>query len=313
MRSVRVHEFGGPEVLRLEEVPDLHAGDGQVLVKLQAAGVNPVDTYVRSGASGPREFPYTPGSDGAGTVVGGSRQGQRVYLTGSLSGTYADYALCSEAQVHPLPDNISAAQGAALYVPYYTAYRALFQRGQARPGEWVLIHGASGAVGLAALQWGRAHGLRMIGTGGTPEGRRLVGEHGAEHVLDHREPGYLDEVTALTGGAGPSLILEMLANVNLQSDLNVVAKYGRIVVIGNRGTLDFNPRGAMLKEADVRGMLLFNTPEPEMQTIHHAVGAGLRCGILRPVVSREFPLAEAAQAHEAVLQPGTLGKIVLVP
>lgn len=318
MRCILVHEFGGPEVLQLGERPDLEPGPGELVVQLEAIGVNPVDTYVRSGASGPRSFPYTPGSDGAGMVIrvgeGVPRQvGERVYLTGSLSGTYAEQALCSEDQIQPLPPTISARQGAALFVPYYTAYRALFQRGRARPGESVFIHGASGAVGLAACQFAKAAGLRVIGTGGTEDGRRLALENGAEHVLDHHAEGYLEEAREWTGG-GPALILEMLANVNLQADLDLVARYGRIVVIGNRGSLDgFNARAAMIKDADVRGMLLFNAPPEDMAEIHAAVGAGLGSGTLRPIVSHEFPLEQAAEAHRTVLQSGTLGKIVLLP
>ena len=164
---------------------------------------------------------------------------------------------------------------------------------------------------MAATQWGRAHGLRIIGTAGSEAGLKAVLEAGAEHAMAH------DEVAAklpgLTGGRGPALILEMLANANLQKDLDMVAKFGRIVVIGNRGTLDFNPRGTMLKEADIRGMSLFNTPPEDLRSIQTAIGAGLRAGSLKPVIAQKFALAEASKAHEAILKPGSLGKIVLIP
>lgn len=320
MKAIRVSEFGGPEVLRPEEVPEPRAGRGQVVVRVRAAGVNPVDTYVRAGVYARLpELPYTPGSDAAGLVeevgegVRTVKAGDRVYVAGSLTGTYAELALCDESQVHPLAERVTFAQGAGVYVPYATAYRALFQRGRAQAGESVLVHGASGGVGVAAVQLARAAGLKVYGTGGTDEGRRLATDEGAHHVLDHRAPGYLEQLMQLTDGRGVDIILEMLANVNLDKDLNVLARNGRVVVIGNRGTVEINPRAAMSRDADIRGMSLLVAPPEELTGIHDALVAGLENGTLRPVIGRELPLADAAHAHEAVLAPGAYGKIVLVP
>jgi NADPH2:quinone reductase len=320
MKAIRVHEFGPPEVMKWESVPDPSPGPGQVLVKVEAAGVNPVETYIRSGAYANRpQLPYTPGGDGAGTVVavgdGISRvaAGDRVYLAGSISGTYAERALAEEGQVHPLPENVDFAQGAAVNVPYATAYRALLQRAGALPGETVFVHGASGGVGIAAVQIAVAQGMRVIGTAGTEEGRRLVREQGAEEALDHRAPDYLERLMALTDGRGADVILEMLANVNLGKDLGALARYGRVVVIGSRGTVEINPRDAMARDAAILGMLLFNASPSESASIHAALVAGLRNGTLRPVVGRSFPMADAPKAHEAVMSPGAHGKIVLVP
>jgi NADPH2:quinone reductase len=215
--------------------------------------------------------------------------------------------------VYRLPERASFAQGAALGVPYATAYRALFRRARLEPGETVLVHGASGGVGTAAVQLARAAGATVIGTAGSPDGLRLVADQGAHHVLDHTKPGYLTEVATLTGGRGPDVILEMLANVNLANDLGVLARYGRVVVIGSRGALEFDPRATMRIDATILGMSLFNAPPGEMQRIHAALGAGLENGSLRPIVGREFPLAEAPRAHEAVMEPQANGKIVLVP
>jgi NADPH2:quinone reductase len=319
MKSIRVHEVGGPEVLKLEEVPDPQPGPGQVVVALRAVGVNPVDTYVRSGRYGQKVFPYTPGADGAGVVesVGvGVKQfkpGERVYTAGSLSGTYAQKTLTGESQVHPLPDQATFAQGAALGVPYATAWRALHHRARARPGETVLIHGASGGVGTAAVQIARAAGLLVIGTGGTDRGRQLVAQNGAQHVLDHTAPTYLDDLMKLTGSRGVDVVIEMLANVNLDKDLNVLGKHGRIVVVGSRGRVEIDPRGTMKNDADIRGMTLFNASEQDLREIHAALVAGLENGTLRPVIGKELPLAEAPRAHEAVMEAGAYGKIVLVP
>jgi NADPH2:quinone reductase len=323
MKAICVRKFGGPEVLQLDDVPDPKPGRGQVLVRVRAAGVNPVDTYVRSGnyAMLPT-LPYVPGNDCAGVIetvgegVTRFKKGDRVYVVRTvtpMSGAYAELAVCDASMVHPLPANVSFSQGAAVSVPYGTAYRGLHHKAHARPGESLLVHGASGGVGIAAVQLGVAHGMTVIGTAGTERGRKLVGEHGAHHVLDHTAAEYLQKVPELTEKRGADVILEMLANVNLQKDVDVVARFGRIVVIGNRGTIEINPRGAMGKDAAIIGLALWNAGPEEMASIHAALGAGLVNGTLRPVVGQELPLKEAARAHEAVLKPGAYGKIVLIP
>ena len=320
MKAIRVSQYGGPSVLVVEEVAAPAPGPGQVLVRNHAVGLNPVDTYLRSNTDnrGPK-LPYTPGSDAAGVVqavgagVTGWKTGDRVYFGGSITGAYAQMSLCEHTQIHSLPARVSFAQGAAVNVPYATAYHALFDRGHGHAGETVLVHGASGGVGVGAVQLARARGLTVIGTAGTERGRKLVLSEGAHHVLDHTAPGYLDELTRLTGGRGPDIILEMLANANLQKDLGVVAMRGRIVVIGNRGAVEINARLAMNKDAAILGMALFHASPAQLAGIHAALVEGLDNGTLRPVVGEEIPLAEAARAHEAVMAPGHYGKVVLVP
>ena len=318
MKAIHVHEFGGPEVLRLEELPTPQPGPGQVLLRMHAAGVNPVETYIRAGkyARLP-ELPYTPGNDGAGVVeqvgadVSEFKASDRVYTAGSLSGTYAEFALCKKEQVHPLPANVSFARGAAIGTPYATAYRGLIQRADAKPGETVLVHGASGGVGTAAVQLARSRGLRVLGTAGSDKGLKLVREQGAHEVFDHRAPEHFEQITKATGGHGVDVIVEMLANVNLAKDLTLLAKGGRVVIIGSRGPVEIDPRNTMQRDADIRGMILPNTPPAEVASIHAALVAGLENGTLRPVIGKEFPLAEAAGAHRAVTEPGAIGKIVL--
>jgi NADPH2:quinone reductase len=319
VKAIRVHEFGVPEVLRLEEVPTPQPGPGEVLVRMHAIGVNPVETYIRAGTYARLpELPYTPGNDGAGVVeqVGPSvneyKPGDRVYTGGSLTGnTYAEFALCKTAHVHPLPANVSFAQGAAMGTPYATAYRGLFQRAEAKPGETVLVHGASGGVGTAAVQLAYARGLRVFGTAGSDEGRKLAREQGAHEVFDHHAPNHFEQIMKATGGRGVDLIVELLANVNLGKDLTILAKGGRVAIIGSRGRVEIDPRDTMQRDVDLRGMVLPNTAPAEMASIHAALVAGLKNGTLRPVIGKEFLLAEAAQAHRAVMEPGALGKIVL--
>jgi NADPH2:quinone reductase len=228
-------------------------------------------------------------------------------------GGYGEFALCEEWQASPLPERVSFAQGAALGVPYATAWRALFIRAHARAGETVLVHGASGGVGTAAVQIARAHGLLVIGTAGTPDGVALVRAQGAHHALNHHDPDYLQQVRPLSRGRGADVVLEMLANVNLDRDLEVLARKGRVVVIGNRGRVEIDPRKTMGVDGAILGMTLFNADRDELHEIHAGLVAGLENGTLTPVVSKEMPLADAVKSHVAVLEPGAMGKIVLVP
>lgn len=310
MKAIVVHQFGGPEVLQLEEVPDPQPGPGQVLVRLRAAGVNPVETYIRSGGYARLPtLPYIPGSDGAGEVVadaGDFHAGDRVYVAGAP--TYAELVAAPVAAVWPLPERSDFAQGAAIGVPYGTAYYAVHQSAQTRPGDWVLVHGASGAVGTAAVQIAAAHGARVVGTAGTPAGTDLVLEQGAETVVGHAD---LQQAVAATGGHGFDVIVEMLANVNLGKDLPALAPGGRVIVVGSRGTVEINPRDLMSRGASVRGFIRGAGGPAEDRRVHLALGAGLRNGTLTPIVVRRFPLADAAAAQATVLGAGALGKIVL--
>lgn len=320
MHAIRVEQFGAPQVLQLRDVPELVPGAGEVVVQIHAAGVNPVETYMRSGnyAALP-DLPWTPGQDGAGMVaaVGDEvthfRPGDRVYLAGSISGTYAEQALAEARQTHHLPEGVSFEQGAALGTPYATAYRALFQRARVRPGQSVLVHGATGGVGLATIQFARAAGLQVIATGGSDSGRQLARAHGAHHVLDHHADAHWQQVLDLTDGRGVDVIVEMLANVNLGRDLAVLARGGRIAIVGSRGPVEINPRDAMAREADILGVMLWRMTPDEYRETHAALQAGLARGVLRPVVGAKLPLHQAAAAHERVLQAGSNGKIVLTP
>lgn len=318
MKAIIVREFGAPDVLKLEETADLEPNENQILVKIEAAGVNPVDAYVRSGVyTKVPNLPYTPGKDAAGIVektganVTKFKAGDRVLTADSLTGTYAEFCLCEEKHLIKLPENVSYEQGAGVFIPYATAYRALIQKAKAKAGETVLIHGASGGVGTAAIQWAVNTNLKIIGTVGSEEGRKLAFESGADEVFDHSKDGYLDEIKNTTDGKGVDIILEMLANVNLTKDFDVLAMFGRISVIGNRGSLDFNPRLTMTKDATIYGLSLFNAPANEMQEIHEAIFNGLADGFLKPHVGKTYSLAQAAEAHREVIEGKALGKIIL--
>lgn len=318
MKAIIVSEFGLPEVMKLEEISTPKPDANQVLVEVKAIGINPVDTYVRSGIYPTLpNLPYTPGKDAAGIVeaigenVTKVKVGDRVYTADSMSGTYAEFCLCKENQVGNLPENISFEQGAGIFVPFATSYRALFQKAKAQKSETVLIHGASGGVGIAAVQWAKNQGLTVIGTASSEAGAELIKKQGADFVFDHSTENYLQDILEATDKKGVDIILEMLANVNLVKDFNVLAKYGRIVIIGNRGSLEFNPRLTMGKDAIIFGMALFNFSTSEEKEIHEAIYQGLTEGFLNPIVGKTFLLTQAAEAHHEVIESKAFGKIVL--
>lgn len=310
MKAILVRAFGGPEVLKLEDVPVPTPGPGQVLVAVKAAGVNPVDRYLHSGTyTRNPALPYTPGSDAAGVVEAAGagapfKAGERVYL--NAAGVYAEKAVVPAGRVWRLPDALSFEQGAAIGVPYATAHRALFHCGEAKRGEKVLVHGASGGVGVAAVQLAKAAGLTVVGTAGGPEGVRFLESLGVDVALDHRADRYLD-------GVEVDLVVEMLANQNLAEDMRVLKLRGRVVIVGSRGPVAIDPRATMTKDLTVRGMSLFNVGDGERAAIHADLAKGFASGALVPLISAKFPLADAAKAHEAVMAPGARGKIVLVP
>ncbi|MCM3569815.1 NADPH:quinone reductase [Neobacillus mesonae] len=323
MKAIQMSSFGGPEVLKLAEIEEPVPAENEVRVKLYYAGVNPAETYIRAGgyAFFTPEFPYVPGFDGAGVVdkvgpgVTRLKMGDRVFVASNLAkrktGTYAEKVVCDAEAVHKLPESISFEQGAALGVPVTAAYRALFHRAHLKPGETVLVHGASGGVGILAVQLAKYAGAQVIGTAGTEESMELVKKFGADAVLNHNQTGYLEQISAITDGGGVDVVIEMLANVNLEEDLKMLNKYGRIVVIGNRGSLDFNPRLTMAKEADILGMAVWNAPMDEFNESLTAIEAALKNGGLQPFVGTILPLEEAAQAQIQILNSKAKGKMVL--
>lgn len=318
MKAIRVHKFGEPEVMQLENIAEPTPNSQQLKISVKAVGVNPVDTYIRSGVYPiSPELPYTPGKDAAGIVteigseINNFSVGDRVYVCGCLTGSYAEYLLCEMGQVFHLPDNIGFSEGATLGVPYSTAYYALNFRAHALPEETLLVHGASGSVGLAAVQIAKSNGLKVIGTAGSDEGLKLLAEQGVFAALNHNSDNYMAEILELTDGRGVDVILEMLANVNLNNDLDTLAQNGRVVVIGSRGPIEIDPRKTMGKNSAILGMSLFNLKPQEMEQIHAAIRAGLVDSRYIPLIRCELPLSEAPKAHELVLQNGSPGKIIL--
>uniref|UniRef100_A0A4W2GVP7 Crystallin zeta n=1 Tax=Bos indicus x Bos taurus TaxID=30522 RepID=A0A4W2GVP7_BOBOX len=335
MRAIRVFEFGGPEVLKLQSdvavpIPKDHQVEIitykqaiiilSVLIKVQACGVNPVDTYIRSGTHNIKPLlPYTPGFDVAGIIeavgesVSAFKKGDRVFTTRTISGGYAEYALAADHTVYTLPEKLDFKQGAAIGIPYFTAYRALLHSACVKPGESVLVHGASGGVGIAACQIARAYGLKVLGTASTEEGQKIVLENGAHKVFNHKEANYIDKIKKSVGEKGVDVIIEMLANVNLSNDLNLLSHGGRVIVVGSRGTIEINPRDTMTKESSIKGVTLFSSTKEEFQQFAAALQAGMEIGWLRPVIGPQYLLEKATQAHENIIHSsGATGKMILL-
>lgn len=321
MNAILIRQFGGPEACEyVSNIPIPEPNDFQIQIKIHAVGVNPVDTYIRSGThSRQPKLPYTPGLDSSGVITRVGKNvknfeiGDRVFTTNSDTGTYAEYTLSTPMYTFKLADNLTFEEGSALGVPYFTAYRSLFIKGKAQPGEVVLIHGASGSVGLAAIQLAKATGLKIIGTAGSSHGLELVKNQGADHIFNHKDSNYMEKIKELFPD-GLDIVLEMLANVNLNNDLQILKwKKGRVVVIGNRGTIEINPRLLMAKETSVTGVTLFTSDQEDLQLMYSHINALIKTGLIKPVIGNTYPLEESANAQKDLMNNnGSIGRLTLV-
>ena len=293
MKAIVMKEFGGPEVLKYVDVPDPVPEANEVLIKLAFCGVNPNETYVRTGTYNfyKPELPYTPGYDGAGVIekVGAGvthvKVGDRVFVAALLAkrntGTYAQKVVCDADSVHKLPDFISFEEGASFGIPAMAAYRALFHRAHIKAGEIVMIHGAEGGVGSLAVQMAKAVGAIVIGTGTTPEGLDIVRSFGADYAIYHLKADNQDELMELTKGKGPDV------------------------------TIEINPRLAMANESTILGMALWNAPANEYRESLFALRAFMQSGAVRAKVGKQLLLKDAAQAHNEIINGLAKGKMIL--
>lgn len=321
MRALQIREFGGPEVLQPSSVAVPDPGPGQVRVRVRAAGLNPADTYMVRGGY---EFfdhplPWVPGFDSAGEVdawgegVSGFTVGDRVFVAGVLgpcSGAFAEYHVADAAVVGRLPRALSFSQGAAVGVPYATAYHTLFQRAGLRPGETVLVHGASGGVGQACLQYARAHGARVVATAGSPGGLELARAQGADAVVDHGAEHHVSALRDVAPG-GFDVIVEMAASSNLEHDLTLLARHGRVAIVGARTPVEITPRLVMRNDAAILGIALWHLSPAQVREALAATAAGLANGTLVPAVGVELPLDQPAEAFTRVTAGHRVGKVVL--
>ena len=324
MKAVRIHQYGGPEVLVYEDVPIPEPGSAQVLVRVEAASVNPVDVAVREDRfPTPKKPPKTLGSDGSGIVetVGGDvttvRAGDRVFFSGlgvGSEGSYADYALIAETQAVRMPATLSFVDAAALGMAFPAAYYGLIRRGKVQAGETVLVQGAAGGVGSASVQLAKALGARVIATIAGLAQADLVRGLGADETIDYLREDVVARTLALTGGKGVDLVHELVISVNLPIDVRLVAKGGRIVCAGQGPAPEaLVPIGeALAKDVTLLFMNLTNAGRAGVAAIAAEVAQMAASGRVKPVIGATFPLAEARRAHE-LLAGEPLGKIVLLP
>jgi len=322
MESIIVTECGAPEVLVIHQVDIPKPGPNEVLIRVESVGVNPVDTYIRNGGHQLSKVPYTPGKDCSGVItevgenVNQFKVDDRVWTSSSRTGVYAQYSVIPMTDVHLLPEHVSFDEGAGLFVPYGTAYHGIYHRGNVESGNTVLIHGASGGVGIALLQLlVRIPDVVIIGTAGTDEGLELVKNNGAHRTFNHRQEGYMAKILESTGGKGIDVIFEMLANVNLSEDLKIMSMRGRTVVIGSRGPIQIAPRELMMKRSDIRGLALGTIDEEEKREIIEAIQSGLQEGYLKPIIWKIYSLHDAPKSHHEIIntESGAKGKIILKP
>lgn len=321
LKAIEMKNFGPSENLQLANITLRPIEPNEVKVRVFAAGVNPSDVYTSTGTYAIKPtLPYTPGLDGAGVVeeigalVKDVKVGDRVFvasLPGKTTGTFAQMVICDAHYVMQLPAHISFEQGAALGIPALTAFRAVVQKGHVEAYHTVLIHGASGAVGLQAVQIAKSIGALVIGTASREEGKALVKAAGADYVVDHLTADNLEEVLEITNGNRPDIIIEFLANENLATDLELIAEYGKIIIVGNRGEITINPRVIMQKECDVTGMVLFNLADDMHHVLMTSVAMLLNANKLTPIVGHSYALADAGKAFDAVMAGEHNGKVVL--
>jgi len=316
MKAMQLNAYGPASDLSLADAMKPSVSADQLLVQVGAAGVNPVDTYIRSGTNNyTASFPHTPGSDGAGTIVEigsdvtGFTIGQRVYFSRNITGSSAEFTVCPATHVFPLSDSLSFEEGACVGIPYTTAHRALFGRAHAKAGDKVLVHGATGAVGIATVQLALAAGMTVVASAGTEAGAALLREQGVDDVIMHNESDHLAPYQSLENGF--DVIIEMLANHNLDQDLKALGFGGCVAVVGNRGTIEINPRDLMARDTSVVGVALANIKLDELGLIAKSLRPLFDKGLLKPVVRKSYSLTELPQAHEDVLKSGALGNLVI--
>jgi NADPH:quinone reductase len=321
MKAMRAHQFGGPEQLKLEEAPEPQVQAGQVMIRVRAAGINPADLVRLSGRLGSLPLPYIPGTDVSGEVetlsvgVSNLKPGQRVFGR-ALTGGYAERTCLAADEAIPLPPNLSFEEGAAIPIPFYTAYHALHNKAVVKSGETVLVSAGGGGVGVAAIQLARLAGARVITTVGSKEKAERVSALGAHVAVNYKEQDFVAETQKFTDKKGVDVIIENVAADNLAKDFLAAAPRGRIVVIGT-GTgkgadASFPVFAALMKDVTMLGMSLINAGEAIAEMARVLSGLFSE-GKIKAVVSKSYPLAEAAKAMEDLVAARVFGKLVLTP
>jgi NADPH:quinone reductase len=323
MKAVVCEAFGGAEVLALREVPDpLPPSSGELQVRIEARGVQYVDVLMLAGKYQFRpEPPFIPGSEGAGEVVAvgpgatGFKPGDRVMSRHRLGG-FAQLGNAKAEDCDLIPSAMSLEEAAVFRNVYHTAYHALLQRGRLKPGDWVLIHGAAGGIGLPAIQIAKLYGAKVIATASTEGKRAVCLEEGADHAIDY-QAGFRDKVMELTGGRGVDIVYDPVNGPTFEESLRCLAWSGRILILGFLGGAPALARTnyLLIKGIEAIGVRIGGLSEahPEIaaaniETLVELAGQGK----LKPRIWRRFPLEAAADAIQALIDRKVIGKAVLV-
>lgn len=315
MKAIRVHKLGGAENLVLEEIEKPAPRGDEVLIKTAAAGINYADTMMRSGNYLTKpELPFTLGYEAAGTIetvgenVKGFAAGQRVLATTS-SGGYAEYATAKANQVIPIPDELGFGEATALLVQGLTALGLL---NETKPGETILVHAAAGGVGTLLVQLAKHKGLKVIGTASSEQKLQLVASLGADAAVNYSEPDWADEVLAATNGEGVNWLIEMVGGAIVAQNLQVLARQGTMWVYGSASGEDFKVSvlSLMQKNHAIRGYWLMNESVENRVRFTKELLEHIKAGRLKIQVT-EFPFEQAREAHEAIENRKTTGKVVL--
>jgi len=322
MKAVRVHAPGGPEALRYEEVAEPAPGQGEAIVKIDAAGVNFIDVYFRTGVY-KAETPFTLGMEAGGTVtavgpgVTEVRVGDRVAYTG-VRGAYAEYAAVPAERLVVLPEGVSTRQGAAAMLQGMTAHYLACTTYLLKPGDTCLVHAAAGGVGLLLTQIARLRGARVIATAGTDEKAKLAREAGADHVIVYTRQDFEAEVKQITGGKGVQVVYDGVGRTTFDKGLNCLAPRGMMVLYGQSSgpvaPLDpqvLNSKGSLF----LTRPSLFHYIATRAELLQRAgeLLGWIRDGRVKLRMDFEYPLREAAEAHRALEARRTVGKILLLP
>jgi NADPH:quinone reductase len=321
-RALVVRQTGGPEVMQIEDWPLADPGEGQIVVRQTAIGVNFVDTYQRSGLY-PVQTPFVAGNEGAGivTAVGAGvtmfKQGDRVAYQGQV-GAYAEERLLVAERVVVLPDGMDERTAAAVMLKGLTAYYLLFKTWAVQPGETILWHAAAGGVGQIATQWAKALGARVIATVGSDEKAALAEQNGCDAVINYNTEDFAARVRELTDGKGVDVVYDGVGKATFEKSLDCLRQRGLMVSFGNASGVVAIPDVTVLSR---KGSLYLTRPT----TAHYVSrredlleGAGalfdaIARQAIKVSISQTFPLAEAAKAHEALASRGTTGSILLLP
>lgn len=323
MKAMVCERFGGPEVLAWRDVPDPPPpGPGEIQIRIAARGVQFVDVLMLAGKYQFRpEPPFIPGNEAAGHVIAlgagvtGFAVGDAVMARQTL-GTFAEIGNARAALCDPVPAGISLAQAGVFRGAYTTAYHALLQRGRLAAGEWVLVHGAAGGIGIAAIQVAKTFGARVIATAGSAEKRAACLEEGADHAIDYRD-GFVDQVKALTGGRGVDIVYDPIGDTVTEESLRCLTWGGRLLILGFLGGGPANIRSnyLLIKGIDAIGVRIggLNEVNPDLAAANMKALLDLAAaGRLRPRISHTFRLDQAEEALRAVIERKVIGKAVLL-